>query len=60
MPGGILGPITHMFGTSDLSTLVHCLKVQVATPTSHQKGFIEVFILSLSPKVSAECSVTIS
>lgn len=51
MPGGILGPITHMFGTSDLSTLVHCLNVQVATATSHQKRFIEVFILSLSPKV---------
>lgn len=51
MPGGILGPITHMFGTSDLSMLVHCLNVQAATATSHQKLFIEVFILSLSSKV---------
>lgn len=52
MPGGILGPITHMFGTSNLSSLMHCLNVQVATATSHQKRFIEMFILSLCPKVS--------
>ncbi len=50
MPGGILVPITRMFGTSDLSTPVHRLNVRAATATSHQKQFIEVFILSLSPK----------
>lgn len=47
MPGGILGPITHMFGTSDLSTLMHSLNAQVATATLSQKTIIEVFILSL-------------
>lgn len=47
MPGGILGPITHMFGTSDLSTLMHSLNAQVATATLSQKPIIEVFILSL-------------
>jgi len=51
MQGGILGPITHMFVTSDLFTLVHYLNVQAATVTSHQKQFIEEFFLSLSPKV---------
>lgn len=35
-----------MFGTSDLSTLLHCLNVQVATAFSHQKRIIEVCILS--------------
>lgn len=50
MPGGILAPITHMFGTSDLSTRVHRLNVQVEAATSHQKLFIQVVILSLSPK----------
>lgn len=53
MPGGIFGPITHMLGTSNLSSLVHCLNVQVATASSHQKRFIEMFILSLCPKVSS-------
>lgn len=35
-----------MFGTSDLSTPMHCLNIQVATAFSHQKRIIEVFILS--------------
>lgn len=50
MQRDILGPITHMFVTTDLFTLVHCLNVQAATVTGYQKWFIEVFILSLSPK----------
>lgn len=42
-----------MFGTSDLSTLMRCLRVQVAAAASHQKRFIELFILSVRPKVNA-------
>lgn len=38
-----------MFGTSDLSTP----DVQVAAPASHQKRFIELFILRVHPKVNA-------
>lgn len=52
MPVGILGPITHMFGTSDLSTLMHRLNVQVATATSHQKRFIDMFILSVTQRLA--------
>lgn len=50
MQGGILGPITHMFVTTDLLTPLRWLNVQAVTVTGYQKWFIEVFILSLSPK----------
>lgn len=50
-PGGILGPITHMFRTSDLSVLQQRLNVQVVTASSHQNLFVEVFILSLSQRL---------
>lgn len=51
MPGGILGPITHMFGTSDLSMLVHCLTVPVASTTAIKNGLLKGLFLAFPQRL---------
>lgn len=53
MQRDILGPITHMFVTSDLFTLVHCLNVQAAQLPAIKNALLKCLFLAFLQRLDS-------